>query len=283
MAEFPALPLWTDAYLGDTNHLTTIEHGAYLLLLMTAWRSKDGMLPNDDKLLSRYAKLTLGQWKRIKPILEPFFTISSDGWRQGRLTDELVAVKQKSKRQTDKAKTRWLKNNNSGNAVASSGQSQKDAGQSPSDASLTLTPTLLKDKESFRESSAPPDFESLVFEKEFLKVATEAGLTPEVGAKSFGVWKIKRRTAPPKDLLGDFWIWCLKERPPADATSQPPGKALEGRDLLIHQVGVANWKRGLGKKLDPADERELLEYEKRHGAVTWNNLSDWEKKFKKVG
>ena len=43
MAEFPALPLWTDAYLGDTTHLTTIEHGAYLLLLMTAWRTADAL------------------------------------------------------------------------------------------------------------------------------------------------------------------------------------------------------------------------------------------------
>jgi hypothetical protein len=39
MAEFPALPLWTDAYLGDTRHLSQSEHGAYLLLLITAWRT----------------------------------------------------------------------------------------------------------------------------------------------------------------------------------------------------------------------------------------------------
>ena len=64
MAEFPALPLWTDAYLADTTHLSTIEHGAYLLLLMTAWRTKECCLPDDDKLLSRYARLTAAQWRR---------------------------------------------------------------------------------------------------------------------------------------------------------------------------------------------------------------------------
>lgn len=127
MAEFPALPLWTDAYLGDTTHLTTIEHGAYLLLLMVAWRSKDGLLPNDDKLLARYSKLTTGQWKRIRPILEPFFSISSDGWRQGRLTDELMAVRQFSKSQSNNAKARWLKNNDSDNAAALNRQCQTDA------------------------------------------------------------------------------------------------------------------------------------------------------------
>ena len=77
MAEFVALPIWTDAYLGDTTHLTTIEHGAYLLLLFTAWRSKKCKLPDDDVLLARYAKLTKAQWGRIRPILEPFFDVEN--------------------------------------------------------------------------------------------------------------------------------------------------------------------------------------------------------------
>jgi uncharacterized protein YdaU (DUF1376 family) len=92
MAKFPALPLFTDAYLGDTTHLTTIEHGAYLLLLMVAWRSKDTSLPDDDKMLARYARMTPGQWSRIKPTIEEFFEVRGGNWTQKRLTDEASYV-----------------------------------------------------------------------------------------------------------------------------------------------------------------------------------------------
>lgn len=95
MAEFPALQLWTDAYLGDTTHLTTIEHGAYLLLLMTAWRSGDCSLPDDDRMLARFARLNPQQWARIKPIMLTFWSVENGRWRQRRLTDEWGAVKQK--------------------------------------------------------------------------------------------------------------------------------------------------------------------------------------------
>lgn len=40
MAEFPALPLWTDAYLADTAHLSYEEHGLYFHILMTMWRRR---------------------------------------------------------------------------------------------------------------------------------------------------------------------------------------------------------------------------------------------------
>lgn len=108
MAEFPALPLWTDAYLADTGHLTTLEHGAYLLLLMTMWRN-GGSLPNDDKRLARFARLTAGQWKRIKPTIMEFFTVEGDEIMQTRLTAEMGFVRQHSKKQSDRSKARWLK------------------------------------------------------------------------------------------------------------------------------------------------------------------------------
>jgi uncharacterized protein YdaU (DUF1376 family) len=104
MAEFPALPLWTDAYLGDTTHLSTIEHGAYLLLLMTAWRTNGCSLPDDDRLLARYARLSGQQWKRMRPVIEDFFVVRSGRWRQPRLTDERDTVKRFSESQSRKGK-----------------------------------------------------------------------------------------------------------------------------------------------------------------------------------
>jgi len=109
MAEFPALPLWTDAYLGDTTHLTTIEHGAYLLLLMAMWRSKGCSLPNDPKLLARYARVNSAQWARIWETLAPFFKVENGEITQGRLTDEATFVKRNSTRQSNNVMARWLK------------------------------------------------------------------------------------------------------------------------------------------------------------------------------
>lgn len=106
MAQFPAFPLWTDAYLADTHHLTTIEHGAYLLLLVAMWRNK-GTLPNDDRQLAKFAHLNVQQWQRMKPAIMDFFTIAGGELSQGRLTDELSYVREHSKKQANKARNRW--------------------------------------------------------------------------------------------------------------------------------------------------------------------------------
>lgn len=140
------MPLWTDAYLGDTSHLTTIEHGAYLLLLIAMWRTSEKRLPNDDKMLARYARLSGQQWARMKPILMPFFRVGGGHITQGRLTDEANAVKQHSTRQSNKAKARWLKTKETTNAAAM-------PDECPTDASLTLPIPTVKEK---REAKASP-------------------------------------------------------------------------------------------------------------------------------
>lgn len=109
MAEFPALPLWTDAYLADTRHLSTLEHGAYLLLLMEAWRRPHCDLPDDDKLLARLAGLSLDDWLAIAPVVMELW--DRDGrrktWTQKRLKKERLYVGEKSARQRDNARKRW--------------------------------------------------------------------------------------------------------------------------------------------------------------------------------
>jgi uncharacterized protein YdaU (DUF1376 family) len=144
MAEFPALPLWTDAYLADTGHLSTIEHGAYLLLLMTMWRSPDKRLPNDPQLLAKYCKLTNGQWARVASTLMKFFTVDGNSISQGRLTDEAMFVRRNSKKQSDNSKARWLKNKKSDLAMALPNPCQTDP--------PTPTPTPTKNIVDFREA-----------------------------------------------------------------------------------------------------------------------------------
>ena len=86
MAEFPALPFFTDAYLADTRHLTTEEHGAYLLLLMCAWRTRGCVLKANDRQLARIAGVSPTKWRRLKPVLAEFFTVDDGLWRQKKLT-----------------------------------------------------------------------------------------------------------------------------------------------------------------------------------------------------
>ncbi|ACL63205.1 DUF1376 domain-containing protein [Methylobacterium nodulans] len=45
MSAYPSLPLFTDAFIADTGHLSAAETGAYLMLLMVAWRSPGCSLP----------------------------------------------------------------------------------------------------------------------------------------------------------------------------------------------------------------------------------------------
>lgn len=71
MSQAPSMPMFWDAYLADTTHLSTEEHGAYLLLLAAMWR-RNGWVPDDDRDNARILGLTVAKWKRTKARLEPF-------------------------------------------------------------------------------------------------------------------------------------------------------------------------------------------------------------------
>jgi uncharacterized protein YdaU (DUF1376 family) len=80
----PWMPLYVGDYLGDTGHLTTTQHGAYLLLMMHYWRK--GELPDDDRQLSKIAKLPLKTWCEYRSTLQDFFY---EGWKHKRIDAEL--------------------------------------------------------------------------------------------------------------------------------------------------------------------------------------------------
>jgi uncharacterized protein YdaU (DUF1376 family) len=102
-----AIPLFGDAYLADTTHLTTEEHGAYLLLMMAAWRQEDCALPDDDRKLARIAGLSLRKWGVIKSTIMDFWTLENGRIFQGRLRKEHAYVVQKSESNRKNAASRW--------------------------------------------------------------------------------------------------------------------------------------------------------------------------------
>jgi uncharacterized protein YdaU (DUF1376 family) len=79
------MPLYVGDYLADTGHLSTTQHGAYLLLLMHYWRKRE--LPTDDKQLAAIAKLPLRIWLDSKETIQAFFYM---GWQHKRLEAELA-------------------------------------------------------------------------------------------------------------------------------------------------------------------------------------------------
>lgn len=177
MAQFPAMMLWTDAYLADTTHLSTIEHGAYLLLLMAMWRAKTNTLPNDPTVLARYAKLTSGQWQRVWPSIEGFFTIDGNSIAQGRLTREAEAVRQRSVSASDSATARWMKNKKSGDAVAMRTQCENDA--------IHNHNHIHKEKSKKKAGSDDPDFVAF-YDAYPLKKARDGALKAYIAARNRG-------------------------------------------------------------------------------------------------
>lgn len=174
MAEFPAMPLFTDAYLGDTTHLTTLEHGAYLLLLMAQWRSRDGRLPDDDKLLARYVKATPGEWKKVREILSPFFLIRGGFWIQLRLQDEWKFVRDKREKNIRAGKVSALKRKgrHSTDVITDVSTEGQHEGNQPTThnpqpikkESLTTTPSVTRPASRDEDESANYFFRS-IFDK----------------------------------------------------------------------------------------------------------------------
>jgi uncharacterized protein YdaU (DUF1376 family) len=71
------MPLYIGDYLADTMHLTTEQHGAYLLLIMAYWKN-GGALSSNDSRLAATCRLSIDAWSMHKHTLASFFDTWSD-------------------------------------------------------------------------------------------------------------------------------------------------------------------------------------------------------------
>lgn len=104
-----ATPIFGDAFLADTTHLTAEEVGAYFLLMLAAWRQDDCSLPDEDRVLARIARISLRKWRASSSAtIMQFWSKNEDGrWFQKRLRKEWDYVREKSEQAAEAANLRW--------------------------------------------------------------------------------------------------------------------------------------------------------------------------------
>jgi uncharacterized protein YdaU (DUF1376 family) len=93
------MPIWIGDYLASTAHLTTQQHGVYLLLMMHYWTTQKP-IPDDDEMLALIVRLPLKEWKHDRKAIETLFHIKDGAWFHQAMFDEIAkAMKVSKKRQ----------------------------------------------------------------------------------------------------------------------------------------------------------------------------------------
>jgi uncharacterized protein YdaU (DUF1376 family) len=215
------MPLVVDKYLGDTTHLTTEQHGAYLLLLMAMWK-KGGRLQDVDAQLAQIVRLPLARWKQaIRPVLVDDCLLKAEGgWiTQKRLAAELERAQKHSAAKAEAgsrgAAKRWQKD---GTAIAQllADESQEPlqmgapipipSPMHPSDAPEDLAPNGASSPAASPLPNCPHD-EIVALYHERL---------PELP-------RVKLMSDKRKDAIRKFWRWILTSTK-SDGTRRATGK-----------------------------------------------------------
>ena len=121
MAQFPCLPLWTDAWLADTVHLTREQRGTYLDLLILMWRTPRCRVPSDRQWLGNHLRMTAIEVdKLLWPIITEFCRWDGNWITQKRLQKEFDRSNSYRERMSDLRKRRQNKRNDTNTARTTS-------------------------------------------------------------------------------------------------------------------------------------------------------------------
>jgi len=106
------MPLYIADYLGDTLHLTTEQHGAYLLLLMAAWK-RGGNVPDDDAQLAQITRMADRWQTHAAATVRAFFAHREGMLVHDRVMSEITRaeslVSKRSRAGAAGADARWQK------------------------------------------------------------------------------------------------------------------------------------------------------------------------------
>lgn len=189
---------WIAFYMGDyqkdTNSLTTLEHGAYFLLLNECWQH--GQIPLEAHRRAAVCKMTLKDWKKVAPSVEPFF--NDDGTNK-RASKEIAKAEVIRQRRAI-AGARGGTQSGISKAITKGMASKYEA-----NANQSRRQTILQN-----ESPAKPNLNSKL---ESSSVAERDGNFPETNRLLEGLERLRQsKQAPmavstPEELSGEGRVW----------------------------------------------------------------------------
>ena len=108
MAQFPGLMLWTDSWVADTVHLSRLERGTYMDLIVLMWRTPGCRVPNDNAWLAKHMRMSPDEiTKELRPIVAEFCQNDGHWIFQKRLQKEFLRSHELSARQAFRVEKRW--------------------------------------------------------------------------------------------------------------------------------------------------------------------------------
>ncbi len=144
---------WGD-YIADTGHLTLAQHGAYLLLMAHYYRTRRP-LPANAPVLHRVCRCTTDADRcAVDVVLEEFFTLDGDFYRQHRIDRELAKAVDISEKRSVAARAKHEKSR-----AASAASARSNAVQVHTQPQSQSQPQLEREP-SAADASVADDIES---------------------------------------------------------------------------------------------------------------------------
>jgi uncharacterized protein YdaU (DUF1376 family) len=269
------MPLHLDAYLADTGHLTTLEHGAYLLLIMHYWRN--GGLPADERMIARLSRMTSEEWAQSRDVIASLF---KDGWSHKRIDEELAKAKEIIAKRKSAANARHSGSTSNANAMHVDSKCS-DTG------ALPLTYDHEKEEPSGSSKKSPREELAAVLDAERADAVIEhrqrlrKPLTPRAArllAAEFAKWPDPNEAADA--MVRNGWqgfepAWMEKRRPNSTAPPRKPNAV----DALQQIFAEKGWTSDEPEILpSPDSDAQCLPAEQRRSSgpvVDLRQGTDW--------
>lgn len=243
---------WGD-YLRDTAHLSTVEHGGYMLLIAHYWTTGKP-LPSADDRLRRITRMERRDWLASRSALLAFFTPDGDTLRHKRIDAEIERASLKSAKRkiagSEGAKRRWQKDSNC-HAVAKALPSepvwQNDRQSQSQSQSQTQTESIKNAKSKTNGSRISPDWQ---LDDDGRAFADSLGVDPDKTSQEFrDYWLAKAGPAGIKaDWPATWRNWCRRSasgiyRPAGPGKGRSVGSNLDEAIALAANIHDAKQRR----------------------------------------